>query len=432
MRGRSWRVAVDEGFSVRVRSVFALVGACALAVGAAACGAPAKGGGQEITGSRLTIYSSLPRQGATGLQSQAIVNGAKLAVQQAGGRVGKHTIDYIALDDSGPATATGDNAVTSANARKAVNRKSTIAYLGESTSAATTISLPILNQVGIAQVSPLATYVGLTTNKAGSQPNEPDKYYPTNKRTFARIVPTDTLQGAALVTAAKQDRCRAIHIWSPPSIDGAGLARNLATAAKQQGLTVEGTDTVNPKAGEYRQPAAAIKADCFAFTGGVQDNGARVVTDVAMTHPTVKLYGGAGLTQAAFAAPESGLPAAAAGRFEGTSAAPDPAKLNLAGKQFLAAYKRAYNDPAPQADAILGFEAMSLILDAIKRADASSRGKVTRESVYKALLKTSNRQSVLGAYSIDANGDTSLTDYGLRKIVGGKLIVVKGFRAKPA
>ncbi len=403
-----------------------------MALGASACGAPTKGGGQEITGSSLTIYSSLPLQGATHLQSQAIVNGATLAVQQAGGRVGRHKIDYVSLDASGAATRTGGDAVTSRNARKAVNRKSTIAYLGESTSAATTISLPILNQVGIAQVSPVSSYVGLTTNKAGSQTGEPDKYYPTSKRTFARIIPTDILQAVALATAAKQDRCQAIHIWSPPTTDGAGLARNLATAAKQQGLTVEGTDTVDPKAGDYRQQAAAIKADCFVFTGGLQDNGVQAITDVATAHPKVKLYGGAALTHAAFAAPESGLPAGIGSRFEGTSAVPDPAKLNAAGKAFLATYKQAYNDPNPDADAILGFESMSLILDAVKRADASTRGKLTRESVYKALLKTGNRQSVLGAYSIDSNGDTTLTDYGLRKIVKGKLTFVKVIKAKAA
>jgi branched-chain amino acid transport system substrate-binding protein len=64
---------------------------------------------------------------------------------------------------------------------------------------------------------------------------------------------------------------------------------------------------------------------------------------------------------------------------------------------------------------------MALILDAIKRDADANGGKVSRAGTYKQLLATKNRQSVLGTYSIDANGDTTLTDYGLYKIVGGKL-----------
>jgi len=37
----------------------------------------------------------------------------------------------------------------------------------------------------------------------------------------------------------------------------------------------------------------------------------------------------------------------------------------------------------------------------------------------KELFATKNRKSVLGTYSIDANGDTSLTDYGLYVVKNG-------------
>ncbi len=413
---------------MRVRSVVALAGACTLAVGFAACGTSATGSGTAITGSRLTVYSSLPLRGATGPQSQAIVNGAKLALKEAGGKVGKYTIGYVSLDDSTPAQAKADDAATSANARKAVGDKRTIAYLGEYNSGATQISLPILNQVGIAQVSPTSTYVGLTTNKAGSEAGEPDKYYPKNKRTFARIVPPDTIQGAALARAAKDDGCKAIRIWSTKTAYSAGLARNLALSAKAAGLTVEGSDAIDPRAANYQQQAAAIKADCFVFTGEIEDNGAQAVKDVASAHPKLKLYGGDGVTQNAFADPQTGLPAAIASRFKGTIATLDPASFNPAGKRFLASYRKAYEDPNPNTYAVYGYESMSLVLDAISRADSATTGKVTRESIYKALLATRNRQSVLGTYSIDSNGDTSLTDYGLRRIVNGKLVFVKALK----
>jgi branched-chain amino acid transport system substrate-binding protein len=70
---------------------------------------------------------------------------------------------------------------------------------------------------------------------------------------------------------------------------------------------------------------------------------------------------------------------------------------------------------------------MSLMLDAIKRASAS--GDLTRKAVVDAIFATKDRNSVLGTYSIDKNGDTSLTDYGIYKIVAGKLVFDKVIKA---
>ncbi len=147
-----------------------------------ACGGSSSSSGSSssgISGSTLTIYSSLPLQGTSHDQSQAVINGEKLALKSAGGKVGKYTIKYVSLDDStaqNPGSA--DDGQTQQNARKAVSDKSTIYYLGEFNSGGTKVSLPILNQAGIPQISPSNTYVGLTTNEAGSEPGEPQKYYP--------------------------------------------------------------------------------------------------------------------------------------------------------------------------------------------------------------------------------------------------------------
>jgi branched-chain amino acid transport system substrate-binding protein len=412
----------EGGFSLRPRSVFAVAGVCAIAFGAASCGSSSKsGGGKTISGSKLTVYSSLPLQGASGPQSQAIVNGAKLAVQAVNGKVGKYTVTYTSLDDSTAAAGKADDATVGQNARKAVSDTTTIAYLGEYNSGATKISLPILNQAGIAQVSPSNTYVGLTTNKPGSEPGEPDKYYPTGKRTYARVVPTDIIQGAALATAAKNDGCKSIMIWNSKTTYSTGLARNLQQAAAKNGLKVEGNVGIDPKAANYRSQAAAIKSDCFVFTGEIESNGVQAVKDVGTAHPTIKLYGGDGVVLTDFADPKKGLPTNVGQRFKGTIATLDPCcPDNPAARQFIANYNSTYHT-APDPYAIYGYESMALILAAIKADADANGGKVSREGTYKALLATKNRQSVLGPYSIDANGDTTLTDYGLYKIVNGKL-----------
>src|SRR6188472_2708377 len=158
---------------------------CMLAVsalGVTACGDDneSSGGGGTVSGDNLTIYSSLPLQGTSKGQSEAVINGEKLALKQVNNKVGKYTIKYVSLDDStaqNPGTA--DEAQTGSNARKAVSDKTTIFYLGEFNSGGTKVSLPILNKANIPQISPSNTYVGLTTNAPGSEPGEPDKYYPT-------------------------------------------------------------------------------------------------------------------------------------------------------------------------------------------------------------------------------------------------------------
>lgn len=419
---------------MKPRSVFAVAGACALAFGAASCGSSSSssGGGKEISGSKLTVYSSLPLQGASGPQSQAIVNGAKLAIASPNNKVGKYTVSYVSLDDSTAAAGKADDATVGQNARKAVSDPTTIAYLGEYNSGATKISLPILNQAGIAQVSPSNTYVGLTTNKPGSEAGEPDKYYPSGKRTYARVVPVDTIQAAALATAAKDDGCKSIMIWNSKTTYSTGLARNLQSAAPKLGLKVEGNVGIDPKAPNYRSQAQAIKSDCFVFTGEIESNGVEAVKDVGTAHPTIKLYGGDGVVLNNFADPKTGLPANVGARFKGTIATLDPSAFNAAGKQFFATYKSTYHTGNPDPYAIYGYESMALILDAIKRDANAHGGKVSRQGTYQALLATKNRQSVLGVYSIDSNGDTTLTDYGLYKIVNGKLVFDKVIKASGA
>ena len=213
-----------------------LVGVFAL--GLAACGddddSGGSSGGGDISGNELTIYSSLPLQGTSKGQSEAVINGEKLALKEVGDKVGKFKIKYVSLDDStaqNPGTA--DEGQTAQNARKAVQDESTIFYLGEFNSGGTKVSLPILNKANIPQISPSNTYVGLTTDDPGSEPGEPDKYYPAQKRTYARIVPTDTIQGAALATIMKEDGCTSVNIFNDKTTYGAGLAQERRAARRR-------------------------------------------------------------------------------------------------------------------------------------------------------------------------------------------------------
>src|SRR5215211_1921015 len=173
--------------------------ALTLALVLAGCGDDGNGGaGTASEQGPLTIYSSLPLQGAAREQNVAIVNGAKLALEQAGGRAGKFAIEYKSLDDSTAQAAGWEPGATTANARRAAQDDAAIAYIGEFNSGASALSLPLLNESGLLQISPGNTAVGITSDEPGAAAGEPDKYYPTGKRTYARLLPKDTVQGAAL------------------------------------------------------------------------------------------------------------------------------------------------------------------------------------------------------------------------------------------
>jgi branched-chain amino acid transport system substrate-binding protein len=431
---RDWQVLTQqEGDKLLTRRT--AVGGClvaALAVGVSACGSSSSGGGGKVSGTTLTVYSSLPLQGASRVQGAATVNGAKLALQQAGGKVGKFTVKYTSLDDSTAQAGKWDPGQTSTNARKAATDKSTILYIGEFNSGASAISIPILNRAVVGQISPSNTAVGLTSKVAGAEPGEPNKYYPTGKRTYVRVVPKDTVQAAADATILKADGCKKPFILNDKEVYGAGLAINAVGALKAQGIPSLGNEGWDPKAPNYRSVASSIKAkgaDCIFISGIVNNNAVQLTKDLASAMPTAKILGPDGVCTATYTDPkQGGIPASLASRVQCTVATLDPAKYPPAGKQFFASYKKAYPGTSPDPYAIYGYESMSLALDAIKRAGANGNN---RQAVIDALFSTSNRQSVLGTYSIDKNGDTTITDYGLYTIVGGQPVFSKVIKASP-
>ncbi len=396
-----------------------LFGVFALVV--AACGSDSSGGGSsggaKVSGSSLTVYSSLPFQGTSKGQSTAVQQGEKLALKQVNNKVGKYTIKYKSLDDStaqNPGTA--DEGQTAQNARKAVQDKSTVFYLGEFNSGGTKVSLPILNKAGIAQISPSNTAVGLTTNEAGADPGEPQKYYPAKTRTYARVVPKDTIQGAALATVMKEDGCKSVHIFNDKTTYGAGLAKNISSSAKQQGLTVEGNDGTDKNAPNYRSLAQKVKADCFVGSGVTGENYIQVFKDVAAANPSIKLYGPDGVAEEAFTNPKKGgIPASVGARTKITVATLGldefKKRNNAEAEKFFADFKSTYGTSKPDPYAIYGYETMKLALDTLKAVGAKAND---RKAVVAQLVgKTKGRNSVLGTYDIDKNGDTTLTDYGL-------------------
>jgi branched-chain amino acid transport system substrate-binding protein len=402
--------------------------AAALALGVTACGSDngggggSSGGGGSKAGKTLTIYSSVPLQGASRASTADLVNGAKLALEQAGGKAGPFKVKYVPLDDSTAQAGNWTPEATSSNARKAAADKSTAVYIGEFNSGASAVSIPILNDAGIPQISPANTAVGLTTNKPGASPGEPQKYYPTGKRTYTRIVPIDTIQGAADVQLMKQNGCTKVAVVNDKEVYGQGIAKNVEIAAKSSGgIQIVMDEGIDPKAPNYRslaQKAKGLGADCFFFGGITANNAVQATKDFAAAlGPNAKLFGPDGVCESAWVdSKKGGIPASLDSRTFCTVATLPPDQYPASGQQFFTAFKQKYGESQPDPYAVYGYEAMSLALDAIKRSKTGDRA-----DILKALFDTKNRQSVLGTYSINQNGDTTLTDYGAYKVKNGAL-----------
>jgi branched-chain amino acid transport system substrate-binding protein len=408
--------------------------AAALAFGVAACGGDddsggGGGGGGGGQAKSVTVYSSLPLQGASRAQTTAMVNGIKLALEQVGNKAGDITVNYKSLDDSTAQSGSWTPEATSANARKAAQDKSTAVYLGEFNSGATAVSLPILNEAGVPQISPANTAVGLTTDEPGAEPGEPDKYYPSGQRTYARIVPKDTIQGAALATLMKQDGCTKVQLLNDKEVYGAGLARNIESSAKEQGLTIVSNEAIDKQAANYRSlasKASSAGADCMVYSGITANNAVQIYKDFSAALPNAKLYGPDGVAESGFSNPkQGGIPTSVGAKTKVTVATLAPDEYPPEGQKFFDDFKAKYGVKNPDPYAIYGYEAMRLALDAIKRSGTGSK-----EDVLKAIFDTKDRQSVLGTYSIDENGDTSLTDYGVYSIKNGELQFDETIKAK--
>lgn len=405
---------------MRVGRVAASVGVlAAVALGAAACGSSGTGtttttNGNGATSRTLTIYSSLPLQGESRAQSLSIMNGEKLALAQAGGRAGAFTVKYRSLDDA--AEGKWNPAQVANNARQAAQDQSTIVYLGDKDSGASAISIPVTNEAGILQISPASTAVGLTRAE-GADKGEPDKYYPSGKRNFGRVVPADQIQAAAQVQYQQENGCTRLYVLDDRDVYGVRLARQVQTAAGQKSLTVVGAEGIDPKAGDYRSLAQDVRKagpDCVFFGGTTQDNAVQLWRDLNAADPQLKLFGADGIAETAFT---SKIGRAAARVTYLTSPALAPSLYPPAGQRFFHTYRKTFG-MAPEPYAIFGYEAMKVALQAIRAAPLNGD---PRQAVIDAFFRTKDRNSVLGRYSIDQNGDTTLTSYGAYRVRKGRL-----------
>jgi branched-chain amino acid transport system substrate-binding protein len=395
------------GLVALVAAGFAVVG----------CGGVNASGVKETTGTQLSVYSSLPLQGPSAAVSQQIVNGEKLALSEAGGHVGPYTISYVSMDDASPTSHQWNPGVTATNAKTAAQDASTIAYLGDYNSAATAVSLPLINAAGILQVSPASPYVGLTSSLDAGQ-DEPERFYPSGHRNFGRLQPGDPIQAAAQYELMQHLGVRKLYVIDDQDPFEVPLASILGSVAEKGGIEVAAHDSISvTPEGTYKGEVEKVDksgAQAVFFAGGT---GAGTVTlwhELHRADPQLLLLGVSSMASESFV---SQLGASGANTYLTTPLLPN-SDYPASAQRVFADYRKQFGGD-PNAYALYGFEAMSVVLASIRAAGDEGNERPQVVSHFFQIAK--DRDSVLGRYSIGANGETTLTQYAIDRVSEGHL-----------
>ena len=366
----------------------------------------------------LTVYTAGPLRGENGRAAQDGADAVKLALAQANGMVGPFTVNVVSFDDTDPDTGRWDADAVVGNARRAISDRNVMAYIGMAGSGATALSLPLLNEAGVLQVSPESGYVGLT-RPAGR--GEPERFYPSGVRTFGRIAPADDVQARALLEAMREEGVGRLAVLHDGELEALGLASLVSRQAAEAGIRVVEEEAIDP--GEEDQSDAAREvaesgADAALYAGTRADAGARVLDALHEASPQLALFASAGLANTAFA---SAIGPATARRLLIASPAIPLERLSPAARRFGEAFRRAYGrDPVP--GAVFAYEAMRAVLAAVRAAGPKGNDRAAIVQAYAGLR---DRATTLGRWSVTEHGDSTLRRYGIWRVRDGRLAFVR-------
>ncbi len=400
--------------NVRVVISIALVGLL-LVAGVVGFASPGSGDPRVIK-----IVSSLPRTGSAKAQTDTMVNGIKMALDEADWRVGDFRIEYADWDDATAAAGQWTAEAEIANGRRAVRHPDVMVYIGTYNSNAAKVSMPILNRAGLLMVSPANTWPGLTKPGLGD-PGEPDIYRPSGKVTYVRVVPADDLQGPLSARWAKELGVRKVFVLDDNQVYGKGIAMLFIEACNELGIEVLGQESIDDKAQEYKSLMTTIKSrqpDLVYFGGTTQTHGGQIAKDMVAAGLDCKLMVPDGCFEDVFV--EAAGAENVNDRCYVTFGGLPPDKLTGPGKRFFDNYKQRFRK-APQVYAVYGYEAAKIALEAIRKAGKKDRAAITAA----CLAITDFDQGALGKWSVDANGDTTLKTVSGNRIHDGKFEFVK-------
>ena len=252
-------------------------------------------------------------------------------------------------------------------------------------------------------ISPANTYVCLTAASASCDKTEPDKYYPSGTRNYARVVANDAYQGGANAEFAQKQGVKNVYVLNDKEAYGLGVATNFRNAAESLGIKIAGFTAYDPKASSFEalfKNIQATGADAVFIGGLICENGAQLIKDkVAVLGPNdgdVKL-----LTPDGFATQQTidDAGSASAGMFMSVAGQPIDQFQGVA-REFATNFSKEYlGGKTIDPYAIYGAQSATVMLDAIAASDGS------RSDVISKMFATKVENGLLGSFTFSENGD---------------------------
>jgi len=282
--------------------------------------------------------------------------------------------------------------------------------------------MPLLNVAGLVQVSPACTWPGLTKKTVSSDPDEPAIYRPGKQITFCRVCPHDASQAPLSAQfAAEELKVKSVYILDDKELYGNWVATSFKKSCEERKVKVLGHDSIT-KQRDYKALMLKIKEkapDLVYFAGTSQSGGPQIAIDMKSEEVNCPLMVPDGCYENAF------VTAAGADTFDALKcfvAIPgiNPAHLKGAGAEFVKQYKEKHKkEVGPYT--VYGYEAAAVVLEALRAV-----AKKDREAIRKAVVGTKDfAKGLLGKWSFDADGDTTLQPLTVATIEKGKFRSVK-------
>lgn len=374
-----------------------VLSALALTLLVAACGkestppAPKTEAAKEAGTLVVKIGSASPLTGPQAHIGIDIRNGVQLGVDDAnaagieiGGR--KVKLELIAEDDeANPTKAT-------TVAQKLVDEKVS-GVVGHFNSGASIPASKIYADAGIPQISPGSTN---------------PKYTQQGFKTAFRLVANDDQQGPALARfAVGKLHAKNIAVIDDSTAYGQGLADTFEATARAEKANIVAREHTTDKDTDFKAILTKIKGqkpDLIMF-GGIDPQAAPMVKQMGELGIKAKFIGGDGIQTPNFIQ-------LAGKSAEGVMASIPglPKEQMPGGRQFMEKFKAKFNAEV-QLFAPMGYDAVMVFVDAMKRAGSTDPAKVLPE-----VAKT-QYQGVIGPIAFDEKGDLRngpLTIYGVK------------------
>ena len=350
------------------------------------------------------IVSDLPMRGDSAERSRQQVEAIRLELERTDWKAGPTSVAFQPCDDSIAKTGLWDAPTCRSNAHAYADDPKVMGVIGTYNSGCAAEEIPILNEADLVMISPGNTAVCLTEPSPLCESGQPESLYPTGKRTYARVVPNDAFQGAALAEFSKQQGSKhPFVLYAQDDPTSLGQAANFRAAAEDVGLRLAGYESWDPKAKDYASLFKKVKApqaDGVVLAGLTEENGATVIREKARTlgsNEDVPLFAFDGFAQQATideaGDSSQGMFASLPGRA--------PGKLTGDGATLVSDLQDRIGDEPVEQFAPPAAEAAAVLVDAIEAAGPHRAG------IVKAVFATRGG-GVIGAYALETSGDPSV------------------------